>query len=152
MPFVIFCLLGVIYKNMISPFLFYHALRYMASGALKAVIANLSQPHSCFSELSWLNWCLTGSCIFSLLLLLFFRESYDRLYLDVFVSVWAHHMSFFSWRPKACLFMGTIFQQSAEKGHTACCSLLWICVFLKNVVIVKYMTSIGGSALCWHHN
>lgn len=40
-----------------------------------------------FTELSWLNWCLTGSCIFSLLLLLFFRESYDRLYLDVFVSV-----------------------------------------------------------------
>uniref|UniRef100_A0A672QNU7 Disrupted in renal carcinoma protein 2-like n=1 Tax=Sinocyclocheilus grahami TaxID=75366 RepID=A0A672QNU7_SINGR len=39
------------------------------------------------TELSWLNWCLTGSCIFSLLLLLFFRESYDRLYLDVFVSV-----------------------------------------------------------------
>lgn len=40
-----------------------------------------------FTELSWLNWCLTGSCIFSLLLLLLFRESYDRLYLDVFVSV-----------------------------------------------------------------
>uniref|UniRef100_A0A671QKS9 Solute carrier family 49 member 4 n=1 Tax=Sinocyclocheilus anshuiensis TaxID=1608454 RepID=A0A671QKS9_9TELE len=40
-----------------------------------------------FTELSWLNWCLTGSCIFSLLLLLFFRESYDRLYLDIFVSV-----------------------------------------------------------------
>ncbi|TRY84837.1 hypothetical protein DNTS_002280 [Danionella cerebrum] len=40
-----------------------------------------------FTDLSWLNWCLTGSCIFSLLLLLFFRESYDRLYLDVFVSV-----------------------------------------------------------------
>ncbi|XP_051567064.1 solute carrier family 49 member 4-like [Myxocyprinus asiaticus] len=40
-----------------------------------------------FTELSWLNWCLTGSCVFSLLLLLLFRESYDRLYLDVFVSV-----------------------------------------------------------------
>ncbi|XP_055070854.1 solute carrier family 49 member 4 [Misgurnus anguillicaudatus] len=40
-----------------------------------------------FTELSWLNWCLTGSCIFSLLLIIFFRESYDRLYLDVFVSV-----------------------------------------------------------------
>ncbi|XP_056611732.1 solute carrier family 49 member 4 [Triplophysa dalaica] len=39
------------------------------------------------TELSWLNWCLTGSCIVSLLLLLFFRESYDRLYLDIFVSV-----------------------------------------------------------------
>ncbi|XP_053353168.1 solute carrier family 49 member 4 isoform X1 [Clarias gariepinus] len=39
------------------------------------------------AELSWLNWCLTGSCLFSLLLILFFRESYDRLYLDVFVSV-----------------------------------------------------------------
>ncbi|KAG7501824.1 Disrupted in renal carcinoma 2 [Solea senegalensis] len=39
------------------------------------------------SELSWLNWCLTGSCLFSLVLILFFRESYDRLYLDVFVSV-----------------------------------------------------------------
>ncbi|XP_064185742.1 solute carrier family 49 member 4 [Anguilla rostrata] len=40
-----------------------------------------------FKELSWLNWCLTGSCLFSLLLILLFRESYDRLYLDVFVSV-----------------------------------------------------------------
>lgn len=39
------------------------------------------------TELSWLNWCLTGSCLFSLILILFFRESYDRLYLDVFVSV-----------------------------------------------------------------
>nr|XP_046260454.1 solute carrier family 49 member 4 [Scatophagus argus] len=39
------------------------------------------------TELSWLNWCLTGSCLFSLVLILFFRESYDRLYLDVFVSV-----------------------------------------------------------------
>ncbi|XP_068602726.1 solute carrier family 49 member 4 [Brachionichthys hirsutus] len=39
------------------------------------------------TELSWLNWCLTGSCVFSLTLILFFRESYDRLYLDVFVSV-----------------------------------------------------------------
>ncbi|XP_049584593.1 solute carrier family 49 member 4 [Syngnathus scovelli] len=39
------------------------------------------------TELSWLNWCLTCSCIFSLVLILFFRESYDRLYLDVFVSV-----------------------------------------------------------------
>ncbi len=40
-----------------------------------------------YPELSWLNWCLTGSCLFSLVLILFFRESYDRLYLDVFVSV-----------------------------------------------------------------
>ncbi|XP_061579143.1 solute carrier family 49 member 4 [Cololabis saira] len=39
------------------------------------------------TDLSWLNWCLTGSCLFSLILILFFRESYDRLYLDVFVSV-----------------------------------------------------------------
>ncbi|XP_041806712.1 solute carrier family 49 member 4 [Chelmon rostratus] len=39
------------------------------------------------TEVSWLNWCLTGSCLFSLVLILFFRESYDRLYLDVFVSV-----------------------------------------------------------------
>ncbi|XP_003962199.1 solute carrier family 49 member 4 [Takifugu rubripes] len=39
------------------------------------------------TELTWLNWCLTGSCLFSLVLILFFRESYDRLYLDVFVSV-----------------------------------------------------------------
>ncbi|CAB1437228.1 unnamed protein product [Pleuronectes platessa] len=38
-------------------------------------------------QLSWLNWCLTGSCVFSLVLVLCFRESYDRLYLDVFVSV-----------------------------------------------------------------
>ncbi|XP_030614461.1 solute carrier family 49 member 4 isoform X1 [Archocentrus centrarchus] len=38
-------------------------------------------------DISWLNWCLTGSCLFSLVLILFFRESYDRLYLDVFVSV-----------------------------------------------------------------
>ncbi|CAL1581480.1 unnamed protein product [Knipowitschia caucasica] len=39
------------------------------------------------TEVSWLNWCLIGSCLFSLVLLLFFRETYDRLYLDVFVSV-----------------------------------------------------------------
>ncbi|XP_064420002.1 solute carrier family 49 member 4 [Latimeria chalumnae] len=39
------------------------------------------------TDLSWLNWCLTGSCLFALLLILLFRESYDRLYLDVFVSV-----------------------------------------------------------------
>ncbi|XP_005803030.1 disrupted in renal carcinoma protein 2 [Xiphophorus maculatus] len=39
------------------------------------------------TNLSWLNWCVTGSCLFSLVLVLFFRESYDRLYLDVFVSV-----------------------------------------------------------------
>ncbi|MED6284292.1 hypothetical protein CHARACLAT_017792 [Characodon lateralis] len=39
------------------------------------------------TDLSWLNWCVTGSCLFSLVLVLFFRESYDRLYLDVFVSV-----------------------------------------------------------------
>lgn len=39
------------------------------------------------TELSWLNWCLTGSCLLSLLFILCFRESYDRLYLDVFVSV-----------------------------------------------------------------
>ncbi|XP_041940618.1 solute carrier family 49 member 4 [Alosa sapidissima] len=39
------------------------------------------------TDTSWLNWCLTGSCVFSLILILMFRESYDRLYLDVFVSV-----------------------------------------------------------------
>ncbi|XP_017276574.1 solute carrier family 49 member 4 [Kryptolebias marmoratus] len=39
------------------------------------------------TEVSWLNWCVTGSCLFSLVIILFFRESYDRLYLDVFVSV-----------------------------------------------------------------
>ncbi|XP_034041661.1 solute carrier family 49 member 4 [Thalassophryne amazonica] len=39
------------------------------------------------TDVSWLNWCLMGSCLLSLLLILFFRESYDRLYLDVFVSV-----------------------------------------------------------------
>lgn len=39
------------------------------------------------TEVSWLNWCLVSSCLFSLVLLLFFRETYDRLYLDVFVSV-----------------------------------------------------------------
>ncbi|XP_037542713.1 solute carrier family 49 member 4 [Nematolebias whitei] len=39
------------------------------------------------TDVSWLNWCVTGSCLFSLVLILFFRESYDRLYLDVFVSV-----------------------------------------------------------------
>uniref|UniRef100_A0A1A7WE34 Disrupted in renal carcinoma 2 n=1 Tax=Iconisemion striatum TaxID=60296 RepID=A0A1A7WE34_9TELE len=39
------------------------------------------------TDMSWLNWCLTGSCVFSLVLVLFFKESYDRLYLDVFVSV-----------------------------------------------------------------
>ncbi|KAL0963996.1 hypothetical protein UPYG_G00316260 [Umbra pygmaea] len=39
------------------------------------------------TDSSWLNWCLTGSCAFSLLLIICFRESYDRLYLDVFVSV-----------------------------------------------------------------
>uniref|UniRef100_A0A8C2XQW6 Solute carrier family 49 member 4 n=2 Tax=Cyclopterus lumpus TaxID=8103 RepID=A0A8C2XQW6_CYCLU len=39
------------------------------------------------TDVSWLNWCVTGSCLFSLVLLLFFRESYDRLYLDVFVAV-----------------------------------------------------------------
>ncbi len=39
-------MLGIIYKNMINTRLFYHALKYMASGALKAVIANLSQPRS----------------------------------------------------------------------------------------------------------
>ncbi|KAM8933780.1 solute carrier family 49 member 4 [Pelodytes ibericus] len=38
-------------------------------------------------DLSWLNWCLTGSSLLSLLFILCFRESYDRLYLDVFVSV-----------------------------------------------------------------
>ncbi|XP_071978174.1 solute carrier family 49 member 4 isoform X1 [Engystomops pustulosus] len=38
-------------------------------------------------ELSWLNWCLTGSCFLSLLFIVCFRESYDRLYLDVFISV-----------------------------------------------------------------
>lgn len=39
------------------------------------------------TEVSWLNWCMVASCVFSLILLLFFRESYDRLYVDVFVSV-----------------------------------------------------------------
>ncbi|KAM4698521.1 solute carrier family 49 member 4 [Rhinophrynus dorsalis] len=39
------------------------------------------------NDVSWLNWCLTGSCMLSLLFILCFRESYDRLYLDVFVSV-----------------------------------------------------------------
>ncbi|KAM9032159.1 solute carrier family 49 member 4 [Sarcophilus harrisii] len=39
------------------------------------------------TELSWFNWCLPGSCLLSLLLILCFRESYDRLYLDVVVSV-----------------------------------------------------------------
>uniref|UniRef100_A0A8D0LBB5 Solute carrier family 49 member 4 n=1 Tax=Sphenodon punctatus TaxID=8508 RepID=A0A8D0LBB5_SPHPU len=38
-------------------------------------------------EFSWLNWCLPGSCLLSLLLILCFRESYDRLYLDVVVSI-----------------------------------------------------------------
>nr|XP_033800528.1 solute carrier family 49 member 4 [Geotrypetes seraphini] len=38
-------------------------------------------------ELSWLNWCLAGSCLLSLLFIMCFRESYDRLYLDVLVSV-----------------------------------------------------------------
>ncbi|XP_044294443.1 solute carrier family 49 member 4 [Varanus komodoensis] len=38
-------------------------------------------------EFSWFNWCLPGSCLLSLLLILCFRESYDRLYLDVIVSV-----------------------------------------------------------------
>lgn len=41
----------------------------------------------CLAELSWFNWCLPGSCLLSLLLILCFRESYDRLYLDVVVSV-----------------------------------------------------------------
>uniref|UniRef100_A0A7M4DZI0 Solute carrier family 49 member 4 n=1 Tax=Crocodylus porosus TaxID=8502 RepID=A0A7M4DZI0_CROPO len=39
------------------------------------------------TEISWFNWCLPGSCLLSLLLILCFRESYDRLYLDVVVSV-----------------------------------------------------------------
>lgn len=39
------------------------------------------------TDFSWLNWCLTGSCLLSLFLILCFRESYDRLYLDVFISV-----------------------------------------------------------------
>uniref|UniRef100_A0A4W3JCE9 Solute carrier family 49 member 4 n=4 Tax=Callorhinchus milii TaxID=7868 RepID=A0A4W3JCE9_CALMI len=39
------------------------------------------------TDVYWLNWCLTGSCLCSLLLILMFRESYDRLYLDVFVSI-----------------------------------------------------------------
>ncbi|XP_015266338.1 PREDICTED: disrupted in renal carcinoma protein 2 [Gekko japonicus] len=38
-------------------------------------------------EFSWFNWCLPGSCLLSLLLISCFRESYDRLYLDVVVSV-----------------------------------------------------------------
>uniref|UniRef100_UPI0037E8E779 solute carrier family 49 member 4 n=1 Tax=Semicossyphus pulcher TaxID=241346 RepID=UPI0037E8E779 len=36
---------------------------------------------------TWVNWCLAGACVFSLIIVLMFRESYDRLYLDVFVSV-----------------------------------------------------------------
>uniref|UniRef100_UPI00398EE360 solute carrier family 49 member 4 isoform X2 n=1 Tax=Pristiophorus japonicus TaxID=55135 RepID=UPI00398EE360 len=39
------------------------------------------------TDVSWLNWCLTASSLFSLLLILLFKESYDRLYLDVLVSV-----------------------------------------------------------------
>ncbi|CAI9531835.1 unnamed protein product [Staurois parvus] len=39
------------------------------------------------TDLSWLNWCLTGSCLLSLFFIVCFRESYDRLYLDVFISV-----------------------------------------------------------------
>lgn len=39
------------------------------------------------TDVSWLNWCLTASCMFSLVLILLFKESYDRLYLDVLVSV-----------------------------------------------------------------
>ncbi|XP_043918703.1 solute carrier family 49 member 4 [Protopterus annectens] len=39
------------------------------------------------TDVSWMNWCLTGSCFFSLFLVLCFKESYDRLYVDVFVSV-----------------------------------------------------------------
>ncbi|XP_068102311.1 solute carrier family 49 member 4 [Hyperolius riggenbachi] len=39
------------------------------------------------TEVSWLNWCLTGSSLLSLLFIVCFRESYDRLYLDVFLSV-----------------------------------------------------------------
>ncbi|XP_078259423.1 solute carrier family 49 member 4 isoform X3 [Rhinoraja longicauda] len=39
------------------------------------------------TEVTWLNWCLTASCMFSLVLILLFKESYDRLYLDVLVSV-----------------------------------------------------------------
>ncbi|XP_072436016.1 solute carrier family 49 member 4 [Chiloscyllium punctatum] len=39
------------------------------------------------ADVNWLNWCLTASCLFSLLLILLFKESYDRLYLDVLVSV-----------------------------------------------------------------
>ncbi|TWW80370.1 Disrupted in renal carcinoma protein 2 [Takifugu flavidus] len=53
-------------------------LPYLSTGAI---------PNADVAELTWLNWCLTGSCLFSLVLILFFRESYDRLYLDVFVSV-----------------------------------------------------------------
>ncbi|CAL8370412.1 unnamed protein product [Arctogadus glacialis] len=54
----------------------------VARGQVVAVAACTAKPN----DLSWLNWCLTGSCLFSLMLILFFRESYDRLYLDVFVS------------------------------------------------------------------
>ncbi|KAM9305775.1 solute carrier family 49 member 4 [Gastrophryne carolinensis] len=39
------------------------------------------------TDVSWLNWCLTGSSLLSLLLVVCFRESYDRLYLDVLISV-----------------------------------------------------------------
>uniref|UniRef100_A0A1A8CNF0 Disrupted in renal carcinoma 2 n=1 Tax=Nothobranchius kadleci TaxID=1051664 RepID=A0A1A8CNF0_NOTKA len=55
-------------------------------GNLAAGLLLFSLTFYC-TDMSWLNWCLTGSCVFSLVLVLFFKESYDRLYLDVFVSV-----------------------------------------------------------------
>ncbi|XP_042587575.1 solute carrier family 49 member 4-like isoform X1 [Cyprinus carpio] len=40
-----------------------------------------------FTELSWLNWCLTGSSTFTLPPPPSYKQTNDRLYLDVFVSV-----------------------------------------------------------------
>ncbi|XP_029461077.1 solute carrier family 49 member 4 isoform X1 [Rhinatrema bivittatum] len=57
---------------------------FLSNVFMGVLLAFLTFYHT---ELSWLNWCLTGSCLLSLLLVLCFRESYDRLYLDVFVSV-----------------------------------------------------------------
>uniref|UniRef100_A0A3Q4FZV9 Solute carrier family 49 member 4 n=1 Tax=Neolamprologus brichardi TaxID=32507 RepID=A0A3Q4FZV9_NEOBR len=60
-------------------------LTHASSGSFSGIKLLLSSVST--ANVSWLNWCLTGSCLFSLVLILFFRESYDRLYLDVFVSV-----------------------------------------------------------------
>ncbi|XP_030895089.1 solute carrier family 49 member 4 [Leptonychotes weddellii] len=56
------------------------------SGVLDLILTPV-HVSQCLPELSWFNWCLPGSCLLSLLLILCFRESYDRLYLDVVVSV-----------------------------------------------------------------